>query len=90
MTPEVMNSPPIFSVANPLRISPRPTSNTPRRAVILDPNFLITLALRTARNDIQAVVSDPTNDSVEETTVPVRQEQPVSLPSNRMCRQTTK
>ena len=64
--PHVMNRPATLSVANPLKILPKPRRKMPRRAVTRDPMSRITLALGTARREMQAGQSDPTKANVED------------------------
>src|SRR3954464_5149165 len=64
--PQVIKSPGTLCVANPLRILPRPSKKIPSMAVVRAPINPISLALGTARREIQAGHSDPTKANVEE------------------------
>lgn len=64
-TPAVTKRPPILWVEKPLSISPKARRVIPNRAVFLAPSQRMTLALTTARTEMQAQVKDPTKESVD-------------------------
>ena len=65
MMPAVKKSAPMLCVQNPARISPKARSVIPKRAVVLAPRSRMTRALTIARKDIDAAVTEPTNDRVD-------------------------